>query len=198
MASEKLPIDISTTYKELDPNDTIITSTEYQQYNSRYTYFSRNDSNYPNITDWHNDSSLSSMFYIASANENDSLSAYGYQFVELMRKYKIGVATSSISASIVPSPVNTYPSLSGLSGIFLFTVPKLWYDSGIETGSFYLSGGPSSTEAIDSNQNFQSNTSLTSSLYGQNVDIFPSTFVSLLSLGDVTLTRFCHFPNRCI
>ena len=156
---EKLPKDINNSYKELTPNDTVVTVTELEQSVS-----------YENIT-----ATIATGTLLAAATAHTT-SAYGQQFVEVLRKYGIGFSGANIGpatalSATIGAPTDTYPSITANagSGVLLFTIPKNRYDVGIAQNTLTLSGK-------DGNNKFILTSSLTSSVYGKNVEIFPNPY----------------------
>jgi len=156
---EKLPKDINNSYKELTPNDTVITVTELEQSVS-----------YESIT-----ATIATGTLLAAATAHTT-SAYGQQFVEVLRKYGIGLSGANIGpatalSAMIGAPTDTYPSITANagSGVLLFTIPKNRYDAGIAQNTLTLSGAAGSAKFILTS-------SLTSSVYGKNVEIFPNPY----------------------
>ena len=198
---EKLPKEINNSYKELTPNDTVITIAELQQY-ATYTDAASgtpllaNDSGglLTSAVEAHfltsdmkvvtgiipKDLSIFNFTNPATALTLKAASGYGIQFVELMRKYGVGVSghrlgTGSALSATQGVPTDLYPSLTAAagSGILLFAIPKDRYGAGIVPGTFGLSGSVRPA-GINMWNRYTLSTSLTSSIYGENVEIFPN------------------------
>jgi|TARA_Y100000310_G_C20687619_1_gene820120 hypothetical protein len=174
---EKLSKEINNSYKELSPNDTVITVSELQQYVS-----------FTGLT------SIIAGGIITEAATALAGSAQGQQFVEVLRKYGVGlssqtVGVASATTATQAAPTNTYPSLTAStgSGILLFTIQKNKYDAGIALNSLQLTGKKFSSSTYgsatcgesyfsDPSAEFIIDSGITSSLYGKNVEVFANPY----------------------
>ena len=166
---EKLPLEINNSYKELTPNDTVITVVELNQYVS---YLSN--------------SAVASAGFIITTGINDTssgvtTSAYGQQFIEVLQKYNIGASATtdgpvSSATATQGHPTDTYPSLTATSsGILLFTIPKNRYGAGVAPQTLALTGKKDSLNSSYTDE-FILSSSVTSSIFGKDVEIFPNPY----------------------